>query len=42
MILSPDGLAGIIDRVRKGLHRLIQPPSGPGATPAEAAAGPGP
>ena len=33
MILSPDGLAGIIERVRKGLHRLIQPPPGPGATP---------
>ena len=42
MILSPDGLAGIIERVRKDLRRLIQPPQGPGSTPAEAVAGSGP
>ncbi|MCY4664131.1 MAG: branched-chain amino acid ABC transporter permease, partial [Acidimicrobiaceae bacterium] len=39
MILSPDGLAGIVERIRRGLRRMIQPPSGSGATPAEAAAG---
>ena len=42
MILSPDGLAGIIDRVRKGLRRLILQPPGSGAGSAEAATGSSP
>ncbi|MYI35048.1 MAG: branched-chain amino acid ABC transporter permease, partial [Acidimicrobiaceae bacterium] len=42
MILSPDGLAGIIDRIRLGLRRLVQLSRGSGAGPPEAAAGSAP
>ena len=48
MVLSPDGLAGIIERVRSGLSRsgrrseTSQPPSPPSDAPAGAAAGAGP
>jgi len=48
MVLSPDGLAGIIERVRSGLSRpgrpseTSRPPSPPSDAPAGAAAGAGP
>ena len=31
MILSPDGLVGIVERIKKGLRRLVQTPPRSGA-----------